>query len=133
VIVIAAAVADFRPKAPAEHKLKKDDGVPHLELEATPDILAALGRHKRPGQVLVGFAAETRDLHRQAAAKLRAKGLDLVVANDVSAAGVGFGHDTNSVVLVAADGSEQTVPPAGKREVARLVLEAVAQIARRTP
>ena len=133
VIVMAAAVADFRPKAPAEHKLKKSDGVPHLELEPTPDILATLGQGKRPGQVVVGFAAETHDLHREAVAKLRAKRLDLVVANDVSAPGAGFGHDTNSVVLVAADGSEQTVPLAGKREVARLVLEAVAQIARRRP
>ena len=133
VIVMAAAVADFRPKAPAEHKLKKSDGVPHLELETTPDILATLGQGKRPGQVVVGFAAETHDLHREAVAKLRAKRLDLVVANDVSAPGAGFGHDTNSVVLVAADGSEQTVPLAGKREVARLVLEAVAQIARRRP
>jgi phosphopantothenoylcysteine decarboxylase/phosphopantothenate--cysteine ligase len=131
VIIMAAAVADFRPKAAAEHKMKKTDGVPNLVLEPTPDILAALGRARRPGQVLVGFAAETDDVAGQAAEKLRSKRLDLVVANDVAAPGSGFAHDTNSVVLVAADGSEQTVPLAGKREVARLVLEAVAQIARR--
>ena len=131
VVIMAAAVADFRPKAPAERKLKKGEGVPELVLEPTTDILAALGRRKRPGQVLVGFAAETHDLPGQAAAKLRAKRLDLVVANDVSAPGAGFGHDTNSVTLVAADGSEQTVPLTGKREVARLVLEVVSQIARR--
>ncbi len=131
VVIMAAAVADFRPKAAAERKLKKGDGVPELVLEPTPDILAALGQRKRPGQVLVGFAAETHDVRDQAAAKLRAKRLDLVVANDVSAADAGFGHDTNSVTLVAADGSDQTVPLTGKREVARLVLEAVSQIARR--
>ena len=131
VVVMAAAVADFRPKAPAERKLKKSDGVPDVVLEPAPDILAALGGRKRPGQVLVGFAAETHDLREEALEKLARKRLDLVVANDVSAAGAGFGHDTNSVLLVGADGSEQTVPLADKREVARLVIEAAARMARR--
>lgn len=132
VVIMAAAVADFRPKAPAGHKLKKADGVPELHLEPTTDILAALGRAKRPGQVLVGFAAETSHVVAAAAEKLRRKHLDLVVANDVSAPGTGFDHDTNRVVLVGADASEQTVALSEKREVARAVLDAVVRLARRT-
>jgi len=125
VIVMAAAVADFRPKAAADDKLKKGDGVPELVLEPTPDILAGLGARKRPGQTLVGFAAETSDLLAHAADKVRRKHLDLVVANDVSAPGVGFEHDTNAVVLLRADGSREDVPLADKRAVARAVLDAV--------
>ncbi len=134
VVIMAAAVADFRPKAPADHKLKKADGVPELVLEPTPDILAALGRARRPGQVLVGFAAETSpaDLAAAARHKLERKGLDLVVANDVASPDAGFDADTNRVVLVAADASEQTVALSDKREVARAVLDAVVRLARRT-
>src|SRR5438270_8287084 len=84
VVLMAAAVADFRPKAAAADKLKKADGVPEIVLEPTTDILAELGRRRRPGQTLVGFAAETGDVRAYASSKLRAKGLDLVVANDVS-------------------------------------------------
>ena len=109
VIVMAAAVADFRPKQAAEGKLKKHDGAPDIVLEPTPDILAGLGASKRPGQVLVGFAAETADLLANAAAKLAAKRLDLIVANDVSAPGVGFGHDTNAVELLRPDADAVTV------------------------
>jgi phosphopantothenoylcysteine decarboxylase / phosphopantothenate---cysteine ligase len=93
-------------------------------LEPTTDILAELGKRKRPGQVLVGFAAETADLRANAAAKLQAKNVDLIVANDVSAPGVGFEHDTNAVVLLGSDGSEQDVPLTDKREVARALLDA---------
>ncbi|MEY2565607.1 MAG: phosphopantothenoylcysteine decarboxylase / phosphopantothenate---cysteine ligase [Actinomycetota bacterium] len=125
VVVMAAAVADFRPKAPADEKIKKHDGVPEVVLEPTTDILAALGERKRPGQVLVGFAAETSDVREQAAVKLRKKHVDLIVANDVSAPGVGFEHDTNSVLLIDPHGLEQNVPLTDKREVARLVLDAV--------
>ncbi|MCU1485251.1 MAG: coaBC [Actinomycetia bacterium] len=125
VIVMAAAVADFRPKAAAGSKLKKGDGVPEVVLEPTPDILAGLGAAKRPGQTLVGFAAETDDLVANAADKVRRKNLDLVVANDVSAPGVGFEHDTNAVVLLRGDGSREDVPLADKRAVARAVLDAV--------
>jgi phosphopantothenoylcysteine decarboxylase / phosphopantothenate---cysteine ligase len=126
VVVMAAAVADFRPKAPADEKIKKHEGVPEIVLEPTTDILAALGQKKRPGQVLVGFAAETSDLKERAAEKLRAKHVDLMVANDVAAPGVGFEHDTNSVVLLDPHGLEQNVPLTDKREVARIVLDAVA-------
>jgi phosphopantothenoylcysteine decarboxylase/phosphopantothenate--cysteine ligase len=125
VVVMAAAVADFRPKAAADDKLKKADGVPEIVLEPTTDILAALGQRKRPGQTLVGFAAETSDLVANAGDKLARKRLDLVVANDVSAPGVGFEHDTNAVVLIGPDGMRDDVPLSDKRAVARAVLDAV--------
>ena len=125
VIVMAAAVADFRPKLAADDKLKKGDGVPEVLLEPTPDILAGLGARKRPDQTLIGFAAETSAVAENAADKLRRKNLDLIVANDVSAPGVGFEHDTNAVMLLRADGSREDVPLADKRMVARAVLDAV--------
>jgi phosphopantothenoylcysteine decarboxylase/phosphopantothenate--cysteine ligase len=129
VIVMAAAVADFRPVEVADHKLKKDelaaasDGTPRIVLEPTHDFLVELGRDKRPGQLVVGFAAETDDLVANARKKLEAKCLDLIVANDVGAPGVGFEHDTNAVVLVRADGIEQDVPLTDKRSVARAVVD----------
>jgi phosphopantothenoylcysteine decarboxylase/phosphopantothenate--cysteine ligase len=128
VIVMAAAVADFRPKQSTPGKLKKQDGPPEIVLEPTPDILAELGTAKRPGQVLVGFAAETDDLVANASAKLAAKRLDLIVANDVSAPGVGFGHDTNAVVLLRPDAQPGTVALRDKRAVAAAVLDAVVEI-----
>ncbi len=128
IIVMAAAVADFRPVAAAAGKLKKDQGTPQIVLEPTPDILAGLGERKRPGQVLVGFAAETSDLLANAAAKLTRKHLDLIVANDVSAPGVGFQHDTNAVTLLRADGSVRTIPLADKRSIAQAVLDTVDDI-----
>ena len=125
VVVMAAAVADFRPKAASANKISKADGIPHLVLEPTPDILAGLGERRRPGQVLVGFAAETNDLHENAAAKLRRKEVDLIVANDVSQPGVGFEGDTNAVVIFGADGSEKRVGLTDKRLVARAVVDAI--------
>ena len=133
VVVMAAAVADFRPVAPAEGKIKKDAGPPRIELEPTVDILAELGGRKRPGQVLVGFAAETSDVAEHAAEKLRRKHLDLIVANDVSAPGVGFEHDTNAVTIIDRDGMVQNVPLADKRHVAAAVLDAVVSAAGRRP
>jgi phosphopantothenoylcysteine decarboxylase/phosphopantothenate--cysteine ligase len=129
VVVMAAAVADFRPVAPASGKIKKANGVPTVQLEPTPDILAGLGRAKRPGQVIVGFAAETDDVVANASGKLKRKGLDLIVANDVSAPQAGFQHDTNAVTIVSADGGVHHVPLSDKRAVARAVLDAV--VARR--
>ena len=114
VVVMAAAVADFRPKEAADTKLHKADGVPDLVLEPTPDILAELGRRRRPGQVLVGFAAETDEVAERAAAKLVAKGVDLMVANDVSAPGVGFDHDTNEVTVWVPTGRSPRWPLSGK-------------------
>jgi phosphopantothenoylcysteine decarboxylase/phosphopantothenate--cysteine ligase len=128
VIVMAAAVADFRPKLAAAGKIKKHEGVPEIVLEATPDILAGLGASKRPGQVLVGFAAETADLVANAQSKLVAKRLDLIVGNDVSAPGVGFGHDTNAVVLLRPDHEPVTVGLRDKRAIARAVLDVIVEL-----
>ena len=125
VVVMAAAVADFRPKVATGTKLHKADGIPELVLEATNDILAELGRRRRPGQVLVGFAAETDDVPERARAKLVAKGVDLMVANDVSAPHVGFDHDTNSVTIFSADGAVTPVPLSTKGAVADAVLDRV--------
>jgi phosphopantothenoylcysteine decarboxylase/phosphopantothenate--cysteine ligase len=124
VVVMAAAVADFRPKAAADQKIRKSAGVPEIVLEPTPDILAELGRARRPGQILVGFAAETEEAEARAAEKLAAKRVDLVVVNDVTAPGAGFGHDTNAVSIVAREGTTR-VPLAAKRAVADAVLDAV--------
>jgi phosphopantothenoylcysteine decarboxylase/phosphopantothenate--cysteine ligase len=132
VIVMAAAVADFRPKTTAAGKLKKADGAPEIVLEPTPDILAGLGARKRPGQVLVGFAAETADLVANAESKLRAKHLDLVVANDVSAHGVGFSHDTNAVTLLRPGMHPREVGLADKLAIASSVIDEIVGI-RTTP
>jgi len=128
VIVMAAAVADFRPVVAVEGKLKKEHGIPQIVLEPTPDILAGLGASKPAGQTLVGFAAETSDLLANAAGKLQRKHLDLIVANDVSAAGVGFQHDTNAVTLLTAAGMTTRVPLADKRAIAKVVLDTVVEI-----
>ncbi len=122
VVVMAAAVADWRPKVSA---LQKVHGVPELVLEPTPDILAGLAASRRPGQVLVGFAAETEDVIERAKRKLEQKGVDLLVVNDVSAPGAGFEHDTNEVTILGADGTSTLVPLGSKRQVADSVLDAV--------
>jgi phosphopantothenoylcysteine decarboxylase / phosphopantothenate---cysteine ligase len=101
-VVMAAAVADFRPKVAAEGKLKKGQGMPDLGLEPTPDILGELGASRRAGQVLVGFAAETDEVEAAGRAKLERKHLDLLVANEVGRAGTGFGADTNHAAIVSA-------------------------------
>src|SRR5437588_1133941 len=125
IVVMAAAVADFRPKAAAPEKTKKSDGVPDIVPEPTTRTLPELGRRRRPGQTLVGFAAETGDVRSYAQAKLRSKGVDLVVANDVAAPGAGFEHDTNRVLVIGTDGFELEGTLMSKRAVARLVLDAV--------
>jgi len=127
IIVMAAAVADFRPADPAGHKIKKTDGaVPEIKLEKTHDFLVDLGEKKPDGQVLIGFAAETDDLIDNAMGKLARKKLDLIVANDVSKPGVGFEHDTNEVVVLGADGTRIDIPLTDKRNVARRVLDTAA-------
>ncbi|MFZ9696874.1 MAG: bifunctional phosphopantothenoylcysteine decarboxylase/phosphopantothenate--cysteine ligase CoaBC [Ilumatobacteraceae bacterium] len=126
VVIMTAAVADFRPVPVAEGKWKKEDGAPPIVLEPTPDILAGLGAAKRPGQVLVGFAAETSNLVENAKGKLVRKNLDIVVANDVSQPKVGFGHDTNAVTIVTKTGISN-VPLADKHTVAAHVLDSVEQ------
>ena len=128
VMVMSAAVADFRPVSCATQKIKKDGGIPQIVLEATPDILAGLGVSKRPDQVLVGFAAETSDLVANAQSKLERKNLDLIVANDVSQPGVGFAHDTNAVSLLLPSQAPDSVSLTDKRAVARALLDIVVQI-----
>ncbi|MCU1494754.1 MAG: phosphopantothenoylcysteine decarboxylase/phosphopantothenate--cysteine ligase [Acidimicrobiaceae bacterium] len=130
VIVMAAAVADFRPVRAATSKLAKRDGIPEIELEPTVDVLAELGKRRRPGQVIVGFAAETDDALARAREKLVLKGADLLVVNDVSAPNVGFGHETNAVTVLYASGGEVEVPLAPKRTIAGAVLDAVSAVRR---
>jgi phosphopantothenoylcysteine decarboxylase/phosphopantothenate--cysteine ligase len=126
VVIMAAAVADFRPVRPAGGKIKKDGGLDAIQLEPTHDFLVDLGARKAPGQVLVGFAAETDDVVDNARAKLVRKGLDLIVANDVSAPGAGFEHDTNQVTILGAHAEVgQDVALRDKRAVARAVLDEV--------
>ncbi|HZN15598.1 MAG TPA: bifunctional phosphopantothenoylcysteine decarboxylase/phosphopantothenate--cysteine ligase CoaBC [Acidimicrobiales bacterium] len=127
IVVMAAAVADFRPAQARGDKIKKSAGVPEVTLEPTIDILAALGADKRDGQIIVGFAAETTDVRANAAQKLQAKNVDFVVANDVAEPDAGFEHDTNRVFILGADGTEVEVPLADKRQIARAILDVVAQ------
>jgi phosphopantothenoylcysteine decarboxylase/phosphopantothenate--cysteine ligase len=125
VVVMAAAVADYRPRQPRPRKLKKSAASLTLELERTADILAGLGARKG-GRLVVGFAAETHDLVAEARRKLAAKHLDLIVANDVTAPGAAFGSDTNVVRLLAADGLDEALPVLPKEEVAGRILDWVA-------
>ena len=133
VAICAAAVADYTPAHPADHKLKKaNERLDAIELVETADILAELGRLKREGsrrRVVVGFAAETNDLVPNALSKLERKGCDLIVANDVTRADSGFGTPTNHVTLVSADGVEE-LPTLAKNEVAKRLLNKVEQLLR---
>jgi phosphopantothenoylcysteine decarboxylase / phosphopantothenate---cysteine ligase len=129
ILVMAAAVADHRPAQPSPRKLKKRDGGLHLDLVPTEDILCAVREPARErGVMVVGFAAETEDLLDNAREKLRRKGLELIVANDVE---VGMGGDENAVVVIGAEGVVAEVPRAPKREVARRLLELIAERASR--
>jgi phosphopantothenoylcysteine decarboxylase/phosphopantothenate--cysteine ligase len=124
-VVMAAAVADFRPKAVADAKLKKSEGLPDIVLEPTPDILRLLGERKRADQFLVGFAAETDDVRAHAAAKLAAKRVDLMVGNDVRAADSGFEVDTNRAVLLDTLGAVDEPGLVTKVALADLILDRV--------
>ncbi|HVD16325.1 MAG TPA: bifunctional phosphopantothenoylcysteine decarboxylase/phosphopantothenate--cysteine ligase CoaBC [Actinomycetota bacterium] len=126
VVVMAAAVADFRPKAAAAEKLKKERGVPEVVLEPTPDTLAELGRTRRPDQVLVGFAAETTDHIAGGRRKLERKHLDLVVVNHVEAAGSAFDAEDATAYLVDATQVDQL--PSAKDEIASRLLDRVEQV-----
>lgn len=123
-VIQAAAPADFTPETVADRKIKKTGGDMTLRLKPTTDIAAALGERKRPGQVLVAFAAETNDVEDNARGKLARKNADLVVANDVTRPGAGFGTDTNIVTLVTKD-ELQPLPKLSKREVADAILDRV--------
>ena len=128
ILLMAAAVADFRPASPSGQKIKKEGGVPELRLEATPDILRAVAKARSETGFpchTVGFAAESQRLVENARAKLVSKKLDLLVANDISAPEVGFGVDTNKVTLVYPDGRTEALPLMSKTEVAEAVLQRV--------
>jgi phosphopantothenoylcysteine decarboxylase/phosphopantothenate--cysteine ligase len=124
VLVMAAAVADFRPARPATRKLKKNERGLDLELEAIADELPRLAA-KRGSRLLVGFAAETEQLEDHARDKLKRKKLDLIVANDVTQEGAGFGVDTNIVTLIGADGRAESHPRLSKDEVADLIIDRI--------
>ncbi|HEY6399288.1 MAG TPA: bifunctional phosphopantothenoylcysteine decarboxylase/phosphopantothenate--cysteine ligase CoaBC [Solirubrobacteraceae bacterium] len=125
VLLMAAAVADFRPREQTVAKLKKDQGVPEIKLEPTVDVLATLAPGRRPGQVLVGFAAEHgEDAVSSARQKLERKGLDLLVVNDIARRDIGFDAAQNEVTIISASG-ERLVPRASKGHVARAVLDEV--------
>lgn len=129
VIIKAAAVLDYRPQQRAVHKIKKRDGIPALQLEPTPDILAELGAMRDGSSwVLVGFAAETEDLLRNAREKLEQKNLDMIVANDVSREDAGFESENNRVKIIHRGGSMEEIPLMSKDEVADHVLDRVKEI-----
>jgi phosphopantothenoylcysteine decarboxylase/phosphopantothenate--cysteine ligase len=125
-LVMAAAVADFRPASIAEQKIKKDKGIPELRLENTKDILAEVASQKRNSgypKITIGFAAETSNLLENAEAKLRSKDMDMIVANDITSVDAGFEVDTNRVTFLFADGRKQEMPLMDKSEVAGEVIE----------
>jgi phosphopantothenoylcysteine decarboxylase/phosphopantothenate--cysteine ligase len=131
IAVLAAAVADFRPVAPANQKIKKKDGPGRLALEKTEDILAELGRRKKAGQILAGFALENDHEEENALKKMREKHLDLIVLNSLRDEGAGFRHETNKVTLYLADGTKEALPLLPKTEVAREVVETIMGLAAR--
>ncbi|GAB4457238.1 MAG: bifunctional phosphopantothenoylcysteine decarboxylase/phosphopantothenate--cysteine ligase CoaBC [Anaerolineales bacterium] len=130
-LLMAAAVADFRPKRIAENKIKKEGGIPQIELEATEDILKAVTGLRSEGkrkQVVVGFAAESQSLLENAANKLQSKKLDLIAANDISASDAGFAVETNRITLLFADGRRESLPLMSKSEAAEIIIERVAAL-----
>jgi phosphopantothenoylcysteine decarboxylase / phosphopantothenate---cysteine ligase len=127
VVVKAAAVSDYRPKRVADRKIKKDETVPEVSLEPTPDILAEVGKRKGT-RIVVGFAAETDDLVANARKKLQRKHVDLMVANDVRQPGAGFDTDTNVVKILDAEGGVEELPLLSKHEVAERILDRVVKI-----
>ncbi len=127
IVVGAAAVADYRVESPSSEKHKRDGQPVTLTLTENPDILAGLGEAKRPGQVLVGFAAETSDLIRNATQKLRRKNLDFIVANQIGEAGSDFGTDTTRAAIIDADGSVDELDLLTKDELAQVLLDRIAE------
>jgi phosphopantothenoylcysteine decarboxylase/phosphopantothenate--cysteine ligase len=128
VLVMAAAPADFRPAKAATSKIKKTDAPPGLALEPTPDILLATKRARRPDSVIVGFALETNDAVAGGRQKLASKGLDMIVVNDATEPGAGFGVDTNRVTLLTRDGADERLPLMSKADVADAILDRVERL-----
>lgn len=125
IVIMAAAVADYRVKNVSDQKIKKNDAELELVLEKNPDILLGLGQKKQPGQTLVGFAAETQNLLQYAQGKLEKKNLDMIVANDVSKPQAGFNVDTNLIKLLKRDGSVEELPLLTKKELAYIILDRI--------
>lgn len=125
VIIKAAAVADYRPAHIGTEKMKKEEGSMSMELERTADILAYLGAHRYPGQILCGFSMETKDLLKNSRAKLERKNIDMIVANNLKVEGAGFGTDTNIVTILTKDG-EESWELMKKEEVAHRILDKIA-------
>lgn len=125
VLILSAAVADYRPKHVASNKIKKKDAALVIELEPTPDILASLGATKRPDQLLVGFALETDDELQNAQSKLNRKNCDIIVLNSLQHAGAGFGHDTNRVTILDRHNNISTFELKSKAEVAKDILQKI--------
>lgn len=126
IVIKAAAVADYRPQHAAQHKIKKSEETLNLVLEKNPDILKELGQLKTH-QVLIGFAAETRDLIDNAKDKLARKNLDMIIANDVTAPGAGFNADTNIVKLIYRDGHMEELPKMTKNKLADIILDKIGE------
>jgi phosphopantothenoylcysteine decarboxylase/phosphopantothenate--cysteine ligase len=130
-LVMAAAVADFKVKHVSDHKLKKRDGIPQIELTVAPDVLGTLAESRgslKRLKVVAGFAAESRDLEENASAKLSSKKLNFIAANDISAEDAGFAVDTNRITLLYADGKREALPLMGKDEAAETIIERVAAL-----
>ena len=133
VVLMSAAVSDYRPARTLRRKPKKSAQPQRLVLAPNPDILAWLGRHRRKGRILVGFAAETHHLMANARAKLDRKRLDLIVANDIQKPGAGFAGDTNQVILLWRTGRVERLPRAGKKRVANWIVQRVVHYANLGP
>ena len=127
-VVMAAAVADFRPKMAADRKLKKEQGIRELLFEPTPDIVREVAAARRPGRVVVGFAAETDDVEAAGRAKLLDKGVDLLIANEVGRPATGFGADTNDAAILSAVGRDDPLRTWTKTELAAALWDRVAAL-----
>src|SRR5260370_16115651 len=132
IAIFAAAVADYRPSDPAAEKMKRNKESMTIALEATPDILASVTQNKGE-RFIVGFAVETEHVAENARKKLAAKNADLIVANDVTAEGAGFDHDTNVVTLFARDGRDLALPRMSKSEAAQRILDEVVRLRSKFP
>lgn len=133
ILLMAAAVADFRPAGASDQKMKRKHGIPEIKLEKTPDILGEVAELRDQGKfsgIVVGFAAESEDLLKNASEKLETKKLDLIAANDITAKDAGFSVDTNRVTLIAAEGGHEALPLMTKAEVSQQVLDRVVDILR---
>jgi phosphopantothenoylcysteine decarboxylase/phosphopantothenate--cysteine ligase len=133
IFMAAAAVSDYRPKAKATTKIKKSEAEMELKLERTTDILGEVSRTSTAGQLMIGFAAETNDLLTHARAKLADKGLDAIVANDVSRTDAGFDSEHNAVTILLRDNPPVELPLMSKLEIAHRILDEVVKLRRTTP